>query len=139
MFYVLSKINPADAPSRRYSDADCKLTPEAWSQAERCFGPYSFDLMSLAVIVRRIEMGNLFHTPHLGLLQNQLVCFPAICSHLPSPSFHLRSRFSFGLDPSGWQHSKPLPWIGCYWERRAQTGYCSFQAAIPAQNGLPIL
>lgn len=46
-FYVPSKSNPADEPSRKLSDLDCMLSPEAWLFVERFFGPHSFDLMSL--------------------------------------------------------------------------------------------
>ncbi|KXJ18019.1 Protein LIGHT-DEPENDENT SHORT HYPOCOTYLS 6 [Exaiptasia diaphana] len=42
-----SKENPAEQPSRRYSDADCTLSPQAWARVERYFGSHSFDLVSL--------------------------------------------------------------------------------------------
>ena len=46
-FYVPSRHNPTDEPSRKCSDLDCMLSIEAWLSLERLFGPHSFDLMSL--------------------------------------------------------------------------------------------
>lgn len=56
-FYVPSKDNPADAPSRKWSEADCMLSPEAWSSVERFFGPHTFDLMSLDSNCQRDRSG----------------------------------------------------------------------------------
>ena len=57
-FYVPSSRNPADEPSRNLSDLDCMLTPETWLCLERCFGPHSFDLMSLDSNCQRDRSGN---------------------------------------------------------------------------------
>ena len=40
------------------SDLDCMLTPETWLCLERCFGPHSFDLMSLDSNCQRDRSGN---------------------------------------------------------------------------------
>ncbi|KAK3734225.1 hypothetical protein QZH41_012950 [Actinostola sp. cb2023] len=45
--YVPSRQNPADAPSRTFSDKDCKLSPAAWLKVEQLFGPHTIDLMAL--------------------------------------------------------------------------------------------
>ena len=45
--YLPSRTNPADFPSRKFSDKDCMLSRRAWGQVERLFGPRTFDLMSL--------------------------------------------------------------------------------------------
>ena len=45
--FVSSRGNPADVPSRVFSDLDCMLSAEAWVLVERSLGPHSFDLMSL--------------------------------------------------------------------------------------------
>ena len=55
--YVPSKSNPADEPSRKHSDLDCMLSPEAWLCVERFFGPHSFDLMSLDSNCQRNKNG----------------------------------------------------------------------------------
>jgi len=57
-FYVRSKYNPADEPSRKYSDLDCVFSLEAWLYLERLFGPHSFDLMSLDSICQKDNKGN---------------------------------------------------------------------------------
>ena len=57
-FYVPSSRNPAHEPSRNLSDLDCMLTPETWLCLERCFGPHSFDLMSLDSNCQRDRSGN---------------------------------------------------------------------------------
>ena len=45
--YIKSKDNPADAPSRRISEADSRLTTYSWGKVQDWFGPHTFDLMSL--------------------------------------------------------------------------------------------
>jgi len=45
--YIPSKDNPADGPSRFRSDLDATLSPGAWRQIERAFGPHSIDLTAL--------------------------------------------------------------------------------------------
>ena len=69
-FYVPSSRNPADEPSRNLSDLDCMLTPETWLRQERCFGPHSFDLMSLNSNCQRDRSGNPLprFSPWLGRL-----------------------------------------------------------------------
>ena len=57
-FYVPSSRNPADEPSRNLSDLDRMLTPKTWLCLERCFGPHSFDLMSLDSKCQRDRSGN---------------------------------------------------------------------------------
>lgn len=57
-FYVPSAQNPADEPSRKYSDLDCTLTHEVWLYLERFFGPHTFDLMSLDSNCQRNTTGN---------------------------------------------------------------------------------
>lgn len=47
-FFVPSRENPADFPSRSLSDADCKLSPLAWKLVDQAFGPHSLDLMALS-------------------------------------------------------------------------------------------
>lgn len=47
-FFVPSKENPADFPSRSLSDADCKLSSLAWKLVDQAFGPHSVDLMALS-------------------------------------------------------------------------------------------
>ena len=64
VYYVPSGGNPADLPSRSWSDADCMLSISAWEQVERLFGPYTFDLMSLDsncayLILRFVQLQNL--------------------------------------------------------------------------------
>ena len=59
-FYVPSKHNPADEPSRKYYDLDCMLSLQAWLYSERLFGPHdhSFDLMSLDSNCQEDNNGN---------------------------------------------------------------------------------
>jgi hypothetical protein len=45
--YIPSHDNPADCPSRQLSDLDCMLSKEVWYRGRPCFGPHTFDLMSL--------------------------------------------------------------------------------------------
>ena len=57
-FYVPSSLNPADEPAWNLSDLDCMLTPKTWLCLEHCFGPHSFDLMSLDSNCQRNRSGN---------------------------------------------------------------------------------
>ena len=67
-FYVPPERNPADEPSRRYSDLDLTLIPESWSLLEHFFGPHSFDLIVLDSNCQRDFRGNpLPHYTRLGL------------------------------------------------------------------------
>lgn len=45
--WVLSVANPADQPSREWSDSDVKLAPKFWELEESLAGPHSIDLMAL--------------------------------------------------------------------------------------------
>ena len=50
LFYVPSEQNQADAPSRRLSASDSKLSSRAWQKMQTAFGGisgHSFDLMAL--------------------------------------------------------------------------------------------
>ncbi|XP_064641919.1 uncharacterized protein LOC135496488 [Lineus longissimus] len=47
LFYVPSKLNPADAPSRSLSSDDITLADEVWTIVQKAFGPHSVDLMAL--------------------------------------------------------------------------------------------
>ena len=49
-YFVPSKDNPADGPSRVCSDLDCTLSDTAWLQVESLFGPHTFDLMARSSI-----------------------------------------------------------------------------------------
>ena len=62
VYYVPSGGNPADLPSRSWSDADCMLSISAWDQVKRLFGPHTFDLMSLDSNCQRNKVG--LHLPH---------------------------------------------------------------------------
>ena len=57
MFYIPSKLNDGDTPSRFSSDSDCSLSDSAWNLLEDSFGPYSFDLMAIPSNVRRRKHG----------------------------------------------------------------------------------
>lgn len=67
MQYVPSAENPADAPSRQFSDLDCTLTEEAWSRVQRMFGPHTFDLMSHDSNCRSDQLGD--RLPHFSPCQ----------------------------------------------------------------------
>lgn len=61
LFYVPSEQNQADAPSRRLSTSDAKLTPSAWQRVEDAFGGvsgHSFDMMALDSNVQADRNGN---------------------------------------------------------------------------------
>ena len=48
--YVPTTQNPADAPSRRFSDQDCSLSPRLWLDVQQIFGGvkgHTIDLMAL--------------------------------------------------------------------------------------------
>ena len=45
--WVPSALNPADQPSREWSDADVMLAPNFWERVEALAGPHSIDLMAL--------------------------------------------------------------------------------------------
>ena len=45
--WVPSALNPADQPSREWSDADVILAPNFWERVEALAGPHSIDLMAL--------------------------------------------------------------------------------------------
>ena len=62
VYYVPSGGNPADLPSRSWSDADCMLAISACEQVKRLFGPHTFDLMSLDSNCQRNKVG--LHLPH---------------------------------------------------------------------------
>ena len=53
LYYVPSKENPANSPSRTLSELDCSLSKDAWKCAETAFAPHSIDLMALPENVRR--------------------------------------------------------------------------------------
>ena len=57
LMYVPSKDNPADAPSRSLSDLDCSLSPAAWLQVDKAFGPHTIDLMALPFNVQNNRTG----------------------------------------------------------------------------------
>lgn len=57
LFYVPSKDNPADAPSRVLSDIDCSLSNATWRVVDGTFGPHSIDLITLPSNVRRDPSG----------------------------------------------------------------------------------
>ena len=56
LFYVSSKDNLADAPSRVLCDIDCSLS-DAWRVVDGTFGPHSVDLMALRSSVWRDPSG----------------------------------------------------------------------------------
>ena len=58
LMYVPSKNNPADAPSRSLSDLDCSLSPAAWHQVDKAFGPHTIDLMALPFNVQADRAGH---------------------------------------------------------------------------------
>ena len=45
--WVLNQLNPADHPSRDWSNADVKLAPKFWAHVESAAGPHTIDLMAL--------------------------------------------------------------------------------------------
>ena len=57
MFYIPSKLNDADTPSRFSSDSNCSLSDSAWNLLEDAFGPHTFDLMAIPSNVRRSKHG----------------------------------------------------------------------------------
>ena len=57
MFYIPSKLNDADTPSRFSSDSDCSLSNSAWNLLEDSFDPDTFDLMAIPSSVRRSKHG----------------------------------------------------------------------------------
>ena len=57
LMYVPSKDNPPDAPSRSLSDLDCSLSPAAWLQVDKAFGPHTIDLMPLPFNVQNNRAG----------------------------------------------------------------------------------
>ena len=57
LMYVLSKDNPADAPSQSLSDLDCSLSLAAWHQVDTAFGPHTIDLMALPFNVQADRAG----------------------------------------------------------------------------------
>lgn len=78
--YVPSCANPADLPSRKASDLDCKLSPEIWANIEKKFGPHTIDLMSLDSNVQRDPHGKpLKHfTPFFTPLSNGVNAFAQV-------------------------------------------------------------
>ena len=62
VYYVPSRENPADLPSRSRSDTDCMLLNSAWEQVEHLFGPHIFVLMSLDSNCQRNRVG--LRLPH---------------------------------------------------------------------------
>ena len=46
--FVPSADNPADPPSRFFTDSDCKLAPLAWKIVQQSYGPHTLDLFALA-------------------------------------------------------------------------------------------
>ena len=106
-FYVPSEYNPADEPSRKYSDLDRTLSHEAWLYLER-FGPHSFDLMSLIVIVRGIKAGILFLTTRPVLPRDlQGWKFSLIIYQLDTIFMRLRRSYSLALLRCFWSG---FPW-----------------------------
>ena len=57
MFYIPSKLNDADTPSRFSSHSDCSLSDSAWNLLKDSFGPHTFDLMAIPSNVRRSKHG----------------------------------------------------------------------------------
>ncbi|EDO30749.1 predicted protein [Nematostella vectensis] len=47
LYFVPSRNNPADSPSRVLSDLDCTLSAQTWRSIDIAFGPHSIDLMAL--------------------------------------------------------------------------------------------
>ena len=64
--FIPSKNMPADAPSRFWSNVDCKLSEGPWRIVDKAFGPHTFDLMAIPSNVQKDIYGcNLkFFSPH---------------------------------------------------------------------------
>ena len=64
LYYVLSRLNPADQPSRVLSDLDCTLSPDVWKLIDTTSGPHSIDVMALPSNVPVIGLGIPFLSSH---------------------------------------------------------------------------
>ena len=161
-FYVPSKYNPADEPSRKYSDLDLMLSLEAWLCLERLFGPHSFDLMSLDSNCQKDNNGNPLphYTPWAALgsagenifanplpAGHNIYVFPPfvllgpLLRYLLTKNFmaHLHSLFRISVqDHSGGRPSRPSQSIDFFWARRARVRSC-FSLPSILRNGSPVL
>ncbi|KAI8496663.1 hypothetical protein Bbelb_253180 [Branchiostoma belcheri] len=63
LFHVRSDRNPADPPSRRFSAADARLSPQAWRLVEQRFGPHVIDGMALPSNTQTNMFFSWFPTP----------------------------------------------------------------------------
>ena len=70
-FFVPSSDNPANRPSRKLSDIDCRLSPMAWTFVQQVYGPHTLDLFASHQMSSAIRMADLFISlPHF---QTQVV------------------------------------------------------------------
>jgi hypothetical protein len=102
--YIPSAENPADAPSRKLSLADARLSSTTWKKLQLLFGPHTFDLMALDSNVMRDNTGARLphYSPHplplssgVNILSQVLsteenyYCFPPFCMLEPVVTFIL--------------------------------------------------
>ena len=98
LYYVPSKLNDADAPSRQLSLADSSLAREAWLLVESTFGPHTVDLMALdsnamcsadGCPLRHFTVGPSPHTAGINIFSQDITCegnpyvFPPISMIFP--------------------------------------------------------
>ena len=94
-FFVPSRENPADFPSRSLSDVDCRLSPLAWKLVDQAFGPHSLDLMALSSNVQCDSKGKPLR----------------FFSPFPNPGSSGTNLFAQVLDPSKNAHVPPPPFV----------------------------
>ena len=103
--YVPSAKNPADAPSRRISLQDARLSSKAWARLQALFGPHTFDLMAISANAMHDLSGVTlpFYSPcplplsaGVNVLcqsltsQHNYYCFPPFCMVGPVVAFLLK-------------------------------------------------
>ena len=98
LYYVPSKLNEADAPSRQLSLADSTLARQAWLLVESTFGPHTLDRMALdsntmcsvdGCPLRHFTVGPSPHTAGINIFSQDITCegnpyvFPPISMIFP--------------------------------------------------------
>lgn len=146
--YIPTRLNPADAPSRRLALQDTMLSPAAWAVVQDLYGPHSFDLMALDSNVMRDGRGQ--SLPHftpvplpgssgVNVFAQELTCdhnyyvFPPFCMVAPLLRYFLTfTGKGFVCTmlvpdlvpcPPWWPLLQSMCVSGAYLARRGDTGF----------------